>query len=551
MKLCGFAEKGDGALAYEKKNEYLGGAAILALAVAITKVIGVIYKVPILNILGDEGSTHFQVTYSVYNLLLTLSTAGIPVAMSRLISAAAALERPRQIKRYFNVGLASFLAVGLVGMGVMLLFPQQLANFMGDHEIAIGIRALAPAVLFSSVISVYRGYAQGFSVMSPTAISQIMECACKLIFGVAVALFLSSHGYASSDIAAGAIIGVPIGLGLTIPIMILLKRRIDRRVSFGYTEDVPLSRASTMKQIFKIGIPIMLSSSILNIITLIDTKLVLARLQSGSGFSYETAKVLMGVYAKAQTLFAVPSSFMVPVTVALIPPIAAAIALKNYRESRAVMESGVKLVNILALPAGVGIAVMAKPLFLSLYYNSNENGPRLLTLLGIASFFVCMQLITNAILQASGHERLALISLPIGGAVKILVNWLLVGTPAVNITGAPVGTLLCYVVITALNIAFICAKIPDPPRFLRLFLKPALCTLVMAVCAYAVNALVFRAAGSLLSSERLAAVCGLVAGVVCGVVVYFLLILLTRAITKEDMKFVPKGEKIAEKLRIR
>ena len=538
-------------MAYGKKNEYLGGAAVLALAVAITKVIGVIYKVPILNILGDEGSTHFQVTYSVYNLLLTLSTAGIPVAMSRLIAASAALERPRQIKRYFDVGLASFLIVGVVGMSIMLIFPQQLANFMGDHEISVGIRVLGPAVLFSSVIAVYRGYAQGFSVMVPTAISQIMECSCKLIFGVAVALYLSSNGFASPQIAAGSIIGVPIGLGLTIPLMALYKRKIDRRIAAPLTEDVPRSRAGTAKQIFQIGIPIMLSSSILNIITLIDTKLVLARLQSGAGFDYEQAKILMGVYAKAQTLFSVPSSFMVPVTVALIPPISAAIALKNFKESRAVMESGVKLVNILALPAGVGLAVMSRPLFMSLYYNSNANGPRLLVLLGIASFFVCMQLITNAILQASGHEKLALASLPIGGAVKIIVNWFLVGTAGVNITGAPVGTLLCYVVITALNIAFIKAKIPDPPRFIRLFIKPAVCTLVMAVCAFAVNGIVFRAACAHLSSERFAAVIGLVCAVVAAIAVYFVLILATHAVTGEDMKFVPKGEKIAKKLNIK
>ena len=537
-------------MAYEKKNEYLGGAAILALAVAITKVIGVIYKVPILNILGDEGSTHFQVTYSVYNLLLTLSTAGIPVAMSRLISASAALGRPRQITRYFRVGLTSFMVVGLVGMGVMLAFPQQLADFMGDHEISAGIRALGPAVLFSSVISVYRGYGQGFSVMTPTAISQIMESSCKLIFGVAVALFLSTHGYTSPSIAAGSIIGVPIGLGLTIPIMVLLKKKIDRRMTFGNTEDIPKSRSATCREIFRIGIPIMLSSSILNIITLIDTKLVLMRLQSGSGFSYETAKILMGVYAKAQTLFAVPSSFMVPVTVALIPPIAAAIALKNFKESRAVMESGVKLVNILALPAGVGIAVLSRPIFTALYYNSNENGPRLLIILGIASFFVCMQLITNAILQASGHEKLALISLPIGGAVKIIVNWFLVGTVGVNIIGAPIGTLMCYLVITCLNLLFIKRHIPDPPRFIRLFIKPAVCTAVMAVCAIAVCSVVSKLAGSALS-ERLSAVCGLVVGVIVAVVVYFILVIVTKTITREDMKFVPKGEKLAEKLKIK
>ena len=145
-------------MAESRRQNYLRGAAILALTVAIVKVIGAIYKIPLYNLLGDEGTTHFQVTYTIYNLLLTLSTAGIPVALSRLISESAAINRRRQVKRYFRVGMATFMGVGFVGMGIMLLFPQQLANLMGDPEVTLGVQALAPAVLFACIISVYRGY---------------------------------------------------------------------------------------------------------------------------------------------------------------------------------------------------------------------------------------------------------------------------------------------------------------------------------------------------------------------------------------------------------
>ncbi len=544
--------KGGGALVDNRKQAYLGGAAILAASVAITKIIGVIYKIPIYNLLGDEGSAHFQITYSIYSLLLTLSTAGVPIALSRLIAAASALNRPRQIRRYFYVGLAAFTVIGLVCMVIMLIFAQQLANFMGNPEVTSGVRALAPAVLFACVVSVYRGYSQGFSDMMPTAISQVMESAFKLIFGIVIAWLLSSRGYGSSDVAAGAIVGVTIGLGLAIPVLMLYKRKIDKSLHFGINAQKTVeSYGGTLAQILKIGVPIMLSASILNIITLIDTKLVLTRLQSGAGFSYWDAKVLTGVYSKAQSLFAVPSSFIVPITVSIIPPIAAAIARRNSREAKLVMASSLKLTNIFALPAAVGLAVMAEPIFTSLFYGSNENGPVLLVLLGISSFFVCTQLMTNAILQASGHERLALITLPIGGLMKVAVNWFLVSNPAINILGAPIGTLCCYILITALNTGFISWKIKDHPAFFKLFIRPAVCAGVMGVCAYSIYGIFSRAASSIISSERIAVTVALIATIVLAAAVYFALIVLTRAVTKEDMKYVPKGEKLAKLLRIK
>ena len=152
-------------LADKKNNSYLTGAAILAATIVITKIIGAIYKIPLYNLLGDEGTSHFQATYNIYNLLLTISTAGIPVALSRLISAARVTKRYKQIRRYFSVSLIAFSVIGGICMIIMLVFPQQLANFVGNPEIKAGIMVLAPAVLFSCIVAVYRGYSQGFSDM--------------------------------------------------------------------------------------------------------------------------------------------------------------------------------------------------------------------------------------------------------------------------------------------------------------------------------------------------------------------------------------------------
>ncbi len=537
-------------MAESKRQNYLRGAAILAVTVAIVKVIGAIYKIPLYNLLGDEGTTHFQVTYTIYNLLLTISTAGIPVALSRLISAASAINRPEQVKRYFRVGLFAFVCIGLLGMSVMLIFPQQLANMMGDPEVTMGVRALAPAVLFACIISVYRGYSQGHSNMMPTAISQILEVSCKLVFGISIAWYLTKLGHNTSTVSAGAIIGVTIGLGIAVPILMLYKKRMDRKISYGGILDTPDSRSETLKRIFVIAIPITLSSSVLNIITLIDTKLVLFQLQAGAGFDYELAKVLYGVYAKALTLFSLPSAFIVPVTVSIVPAIAAALAQKHSRGARDIMESSLKLTNLLALPAGVGLTVLCHPIFNLLYPDSHAAGPELLAVLGIASYFVCLQLMTNAILQASGHEKLALVSLPVGGVVKITVNWFLVGTPAIHIMGAPIGTLVCYIVITLMNIGFMLWKVKECPNFLKITIRPLLCTLVMGGAAWGSYGLLEKFVGSALAG-RLGDIICVMGAIGVAAIIYGILIIVTKTVTREDMKLLPKGEKIANILKIK
>ena len=540
--------KGRFRLAEARKNNYLKGAAILAITVAITKVIGAIYKIPLYNILGDEGTTHFQFTYTIYSLLLTFSTAGVPVAMSRLIAEAIATNRFNQVRRYYKVSLVTFAAIGVIGMLAMLLFAQQLANFMGDYEIANGVRVLAPAVLFACLVCIFRGYSQGHGNMLPTAISQVMEVVCKLVFGLCIAWYFARAGYGSADVSAGAIVGVTIGLGLAVPILAGEKRRSDRKNYGGRRfSDKPSTVSATFREIMRISIPITLGSAVLNIITMIDNKLVLARLQTGAGFSYTEAKILTGVYSKALTLFNMPSALITPIAVSIVPFISAAVAKRDFGESKRLTESAMKVTNLLALPMGAGLTVLSYSIFQTLYPGSNENGPALLAMLGIASFFVCTYLVTNSILQASGYENLALLALPIGGVIKIIVNWFLVGTERINILGAPLGTLVCYVAITVLNVVFIMVKAKDKPNIAATVARPFICTVVMGAAAWAVYGLLNR----ILGSGRMMIAVAMCAAILAAVVVYAVLVVAMKAVTREDMQLVPKGEKIANLLHMK
>ncbi|MBQ4426345.1 MAG: polysaccharide biosynthesis protein [Oscillospiraceae bacterium] len=527
------------------KQSYLKGAAILTMTVAITKVLGFIYKIPIYNILGDEGTAYFTITYNVYSLLLSLGTAGIPVALSRLISAAAATDRHNQVRRYYHVALWFMTALGLFGAAIMFFFADGFAFAMHEPQSAVGIRVLAPAVLFAFLVAALRGYSQGQNDMIPTSISQISEVACKLVFGLAIAWYLASVHAPLADVAGGAIAGVTIGMGLAVPIMALYNRRLGKRGSDG--TDTPLSRGETLGEILRVGIPVTFSAIFLNIITVIDSSMIMRSLEFGAGFDHKMADVLFGAYSKAMTLYNLPIALVTPIGVSVVPVIAAAVATRRVDDDRSTMESAIKVVNLIAMPCAVGLCVLAEPIFRLLYPESNPAGIDCLRGLGISSYFVCTYLITNYILQASGHEKVGLIAMPVGGITKVIVNIFLVSVPAINIVGAVIGNAACYILITTINLIFIFTRLPAPPDILKVTLRPAICTAVMGVGAAASYGLAAR----LLPGGRLMEIVCLGAALVVAVVIYAALVLALRVISREDALLLPKGEKIAAILHLK
>ena len=535
------------------KQNFLKGAAILAAASIFVKIVGAIYKIPLFNVLNDDAARGtFQVTYNVYTLILTISTAGIPAALSRLVSTAQAGGKTSLVKRYFSVAMPAFLLVGIAAMAVMLVFADAFAGLMNDSMAAPGIRVLAPAVLFVCIISVYRGYAQGFENMIPTAMSQVVEVVCKAAFGVAAAIWLKNMGYALHLVSAGAITGVTVGLGLSVPLLVWYKRRLDRNLTAAVDAAPATGWPGVLGTIMKVSIPITLSASFMSIMTVIDTSVVLGRLQSGlQMLTEQAARAEFGIYTLGLTVYNLPPAIVVPVSVSIIPAIAAAVAKGRKDEAGGIMQSSVKLVNLLAMPAGAGIMVLSSPILAALYDDHRQITSTVLLILGAASFFVCLQYVTTAILQANGHERVALLTIPVGAALKIILGYILVGNPAIGIIGTPIGTLMCFLVISALNLTFISVRIKEKLKFFSVFVKPLLCTVAMAGVAYSTYDLASWLGSGLIGTGRFAIIVYLGAAIVAAAAVYVALIIATRTVTKEDMMLVPKGEKLANILRIR
>lgn len=540
------------------------------IGIAIVKVIGALYKIPISNILGDEGNGHFNNAYVVYNLLLMVSTAGLPIALSKTISEAQALGWRNQVQRTFRVALITFVVLGIISFVVMYQFAQPLAQFQGDGLAALAVRALAPACFFVCVISAYRGYAQGHANMVPTSVSQVIEALGKLIIGVALAWYFMKGNAGTEVAAAGAIFGVTAGACLALLFLIVNHYR-HKEVSLAETTDKTDSYALIFKRLMIIAIPITIGASIVPVTTWLDTVQVQNILRDVMGAQsadfYKLNQVtdpvvsLYGAYQRPMTIFNLPASFMVALTACIIPAISACMAKQDREGTRRIAESSLRIGMLLALPAGIGMTVLAAPIMRLLFFNTDHSvADPCMAILGISSIFICLMSICNALLQAAGFVNLPIFAMLLGCVAKLVVNNFLVRQEAFGIVGAPIGTLVCYFLVAALELFLIKRVLPKSPNLGKIFTKPLLASLVMGAAAWATYGL---SAKLLVNVPRFAAeIDGAVSlnflgnalatmpAILVAVVLYAVLIVALRAISREDLMLMPKGDKIARLLRL-
>jgi len=532
-------------MAKSKEQNYMYGAAILTAGVVIMKVLGALYKIPISNIIGDDGYSMFLAAYNVYFVFFTLATAGLPIALSRLISEAKAEERPMQAKRTFTVAWWTFFAIGLVCTLIMYFFADFMADsILHNPEAAPSIRAMAPALLLVCLVSAYRGYCQGYGNMIPTTVGQVLEVLIKVFVGLALAAVIVGAGLGKPLASAGAIFGVTAGSLAALLYMAVYKAR-NYKDEVLANPDVPESNGKIFSRFIRIGVPIALGSCVMSLLNLVDSSLCMGRLQSAAGFSLFEAQTLYGVYGKAQTLFNLPAAFITPLTISVVPAIAAAIVRGEDDNATQISEDSMRVATAISMPMGVGLAVLSKPIMQVMYPGSHSSGPLLLCIMGLASFFVCLVLMENAVLQASGREKYTMYSMIAGSVVKIAVNWFLVAMPSINIYGAPIGTLAGYVVMCGMNFVFMCVTLDKNPRIRRILISPTISCAVMGAAAWAVYGIAGRFIGT---DSWMGMAVSMVVAVGVAVIVYGIMAIVLRAITKDDMKLIPGGAKLAKLL---
>ncbi len=541
----------------QKQNSFFGGAAILAAGILIVKLIGMFYKIPLINIIGEAGAADFNNAYNIYAVLLTVSTAGLPVAVSKLVSEANALNRRNQVRRTFRLALVLFLTLGLISFLVMFFRADALAGMMNDSKAAAGIRALAPAVVCVGCLAALRGYSQGHSNMAPTSVSQIIEALCKLVVGLGLAFWLVKQGKDPDVAAAGAITGVTVGTVVAL-IYMVLDFFLSRGREDTHGTDRPDSAGSILANILKIAVPITLSSSMVGIVTVIDSSLVQGQLQSALDLTEKASRTLYGNYSGALNIYNLPTSLMAAITASVIPAVSAALARRDRRGAARITGSALRITALLSFPMGVGLFVLGTPIIRLLFPKLNVAvaGP-LLSTLGVATPFVCMVLVCNSVLQAHGFINLPVIVMVLGGIVKIVNNYNLVG--AIGIAGAPVGNILCFGLALVLDLVVITRVIPNRPRLLPIFVKPAIASAIMGGAAWAVYGLLSRvltaeqvneAGETIRVVSRMGNALGIFLAIAVAGVVYLVLVVAIRAISKDDLALMPKGDKLARLLRL-
>lgn len=521
-----------------RKQGFLQGAVILTAGAILAKVIGALFKIPLTRFITTEGAGHFNVAYNIYILLLNVSSSGLPVAVSRLISEANTLGRRKQMQSIHRISVLLFLFIGLLCGGAMFFGAGAIAGWMRDPEAVYAIAVLAPAALFVSVCSAFRGYFQGQQFMTPTATAQVLEALSKLLIGLAAVWLATRAGWGYPMAAGASISGVTAGSMLACVFFLSQYRRHRIRLTpQEQAEPIP-SGWHTAGQIIRLAVPITIGATGLQIFIALSGRIILGRLQDALGYSLPEASSLYGIYSMAQTLYMLPSALVQPLTVSIIPAVTEALALGDHPEARRKAESAIRIAGLIAIPAGVGLGVLSAPIQRLLYGYDVQTlaiaGPTL-SILGVAATLYCFVLVTNAILQANGKPSHPIYATVAGGLANLAVCWLLVGIPEIHIYGAALGTVSYCAVAVLVNLISIRRFVPHAPRFFRQIGKTLLAAGVMGVAAFGVYQIIPN----------------VIAAIGAAGCVYAEGILLLRVLTWYDCAMLPKGELIARLLRIR
>ncbi len=526
-----------------KQNNFLMGAFVLVVANALVKVIGAVFKIPLTNLFGKEGMGIFTVAYNIYTALFIISTAGLPVAISKMVAEASALGRKNEVRKILSVAFRVFAIVGAAASLIMFFGAHVFTGIVKNSMAYYAVLAISPALLFTAIMSTIRGYYQGLSNMVPTALSQVIEALCKLIFGYGLAAFLLKAGYSIEIAAAGAIGGVTIGTAFGALYLCLKRLRDRKKLDVQGTDPTTRSSREILSNLWKIALPVTVGASVLSITNLVDMLVVMNRLQD-IGMTEEAANALYGAYSMSVTMFNLPQTLITAISISIIPAVATAFAKKDLVGAGKTMGSALKLTSIMALPAGAGLTILAGPILNLIYYRRPEDAaiaaPMLRTL-GFAVIFVAFVSVTNAVLQSMGKVNVPVVTMLTGGAVKLLTNYTLVGTKSINIHGAPIGTLCCYATITILNLVIIHRSFSHAPNIFTIIARPILAALGMSAVTY----IVFRFLNGPLGSKM-----AVLVTIGAAVVSYAVFLVLFKAITREDALLLPKGEKIAKVLKL-
>ncbi|MBQ6624563.1 MAG: polysaccharide biosynthesis protein [Clostridia bacterium] len=582
-----------------QKQNMLNGAMILLIATALVKIIGALYKMPLTILIGEVGRGYFASAYQIYTPIYAISMAGLPIAVSKLVSQYIATNRFKDAQMVKKVATRLFIITGLVGTSVLLLVSYPYSIYVCKNVGAVySILMIAPAIFFCCMMSIYRGFYEGTSNMKPTAVSEVVEAIGKLILGLVFSYLILKYGLSRYEAgltvfgktvadksealsaiypfaAAGAILGVTIG---TVLGFIYLKTRYKiRGDGFTRTQLVnslePYSRKDVTKSLIKLAIPMVISSLVLNISNLIDATLIQyclnkaidkdyntiynmykASLEASQTLRKDTATYLYGCYFASQDFKNLIPTITLSLGISAIPALSAAYAEKDKGKVRTTIESAMRIVSLIAMPAGFGMAVLAEPILTLVYGGTNSQNlipiaAPIMSACGYATIFFSLSSPVTNMLQAIGRADVPVKALIGGSLIKVVANIVFVSNPKYNIKGAVIGTIVCYTLICVVEVIALLKLSKTKINYVSVFIKPLGCSALCAIVAFTSYKFLSRIfpVGDISSHFNGMTIASCIA-IVLAVIVYFLGLLFSRALSKDDIIMLPKGEKIAKVL---
>lgn len=516
----------------KKASSYLKGATILAVAGILSRLLGLFYKVPVYNLVGSYGNGIYSNVTNVYNLLLMVSTVGLPVAISKMISENIAVKDYLAAHNVFKVSFWTLLIMGGLSTAFLFLGADWLitvANWPGESFPAIMAIAMAPLII--AVCSSFRGFFQGFQIMNPTAISQIIEQIVRVGLGVFLCWYFVSSGMGVGMGVGGAVFGATAG-GLFAMLFLWFLywafTAANKKTLKQTSRPVPLTSKQIFKRLVIIAIPVTLTSAIVSLFSMIDSMIYIPRLAL-AGVDAHTATTMIGDFANADTLINIPLVISGTLAVAMIPAISESFALRDKRAMGHKIDVAIRLVIMVALPCCIGLSVLSQGIF-DILFQGSPYGPEILKYYAYATIFMMLSNTFQSILQAIDRFRVPLINLAIAIVIRFVTGWICLAVPAFNIYGIVISSMITFVYLTISN--YICVK-----RFTgfqmdakQTLFKPLVSAIVMGIATWGVYAVVSMFAGNFIA---------VAIAVVVAVAVYFFLMILIGGITEEELAILP------------
>ncbi|OLS38997.1 polysaccharide biosynthesis/transport protein [Alkalihalophilus pseudofirmus] len=514
------------------KSSLLKGAILLTVATFLSKLLGSVFRIPLQNIAGDEVLGIFSVVYPVYMSILIITVAGIPLAISKLISEARAKGRDDDV--YFIYRTATILGVvfGVVSFILMFVLAEWIAGFLGGSLMTYSILAVSVTLIFAPYMAVYRGFFQGYEDMVPTAVSQVLEQFVRVLIIIVAAYYLTIQAFAPEVVSAGVMIGSVVGvLASLVYLKVIFARRKPIKTATKMNKE---TFSHWAKRILIVALPICFGALTMALLNVVDSLTIPRQLSALGNTESEVAHIYGTTFGRGQALVQMAVVFASALILPLIPAITKALATNDKDRASMIVDRGNTITHLTAWPAAMGLAALTVPINYALF--GDVLGSDVIFILSVSALFTSFSVLTTGMLQGANREFAAAIIVLVCSAAKFVLNIILVAQ--YGMIGAAISTLIVYVAITILNVYILYRTLPFPV-VRRSHALYALASVVMgAVLLFAVDYLQVEL------WTRLNAMLFVAAGVVIGAIIYVVILIGTKAIDDDIASSLPLLSKL-------